>query len=161
MGSRLNVFSMLPWRQRLYFWSIHGIFVEVAFTSLYELCSSGGKSLALRGQSSLWSFLIYGLGTFFLAESIYFFLIKHRVNILLRLLVYIVVTYCWEFCCGIILRSFGANSWDYSSFQYNIMGVVTLEYLPFWVISSLGFEYIISLMEQVDEIPLWKKTKKF
>lgn len=150
---------MLPWKQRLYFWSVHGIFIEVAFTSLWDLCVSGWEGVALRGHSSLWSFLIYGFGTFFLAETVYFSLVKRRVHLILRLLVYIILTYLWEFACGITLRCLGVRTWDYSNFKYNLMGLVTLEYAPFWAIAGLGFEYIIGLMAQMEEIPLWKRAK--
>ena len=148
---------MLPWKQRLYFWGVHGIFIEVVFTSLWKWCESG--DLTLTGHSSLWSFLIYGLGTFLIAEPVYFYLINHQISLILRVTAYVLITYTWEFSWGVLLKSYGANSWDYSHYNYNLYGVITLEYAPFWVICSLVFEFIMSLMTGVEEVPRWKKLK--
>lgn len=152
-----SFFNMLPWQHRLYFWSVHGIFAEVLFTSLWEFIITGG-GLTLRGCSSLWSFIIYGLGTFLIAEQVYFYSIKHRIPLFFRLIGYVLMTYLWEFTWGIALKYIGANSWDYSQFTYNIYGVITLEYAPFWVIASLVFEYIMHQMEKVEPLPIWKTT---
>lgn len=148
---------MLPWKQRFYFWGVHGIFIEVVFTSLWKWYESG--DLTLTGHSSLWSFLIYGLGTFLIAEPVYFYLINHQISLIFRVMAYVMITYTWEFSWGVLLKSFGANSWDYSHYNYNLYGVITLEYTPFWVICSLVFEFIMSLMTGVEEVPQWKKLK--
>ena len=57
---------MLPWPYRLYFWAVHGVCSEVVFTAIWEFVVGG--SWALKGYSSLWSILTYGLGTFLVAE---------------------------------------------------------------------------------------------
>lgn len=156
---RVIIIIMLPWPMRLYFWGVHGVFIEVVFTSLWELLASSKKNLALHGFSSLWSFFMYGLGTFLLAEPAYRYAMRHHYPLPLRLLVYILVTYVWEFSCGLVLSRFGANSWDYSQFTYNIYGWITLEYAPFWALAGLVYEYIMHLMESVEELPQWKKRE--
>lgn len=146
---------MLPWQQRLYFWGVHGVFTEVVFTSLWDFIISG-RGLKLHGTSSLWSFFIYGLGTFLLAEQVYLFAIRHRIPLPLRLLMFVLLTYFWELSWGLVLRNFGANSWDYYDFKYNFLGLITLEYAPFWALSGLVFEYIMNQMDKVETIPVWK-----
>lgn len=147
---------MLPWPQRLYFWGVHGIFAEVAFTALWEFVVTG--NLRLMGVSSLWSFLIYGLGTFLMAESIHNFLCSRKVPLLVRCLVYVLSTYIWEFSCGLLLDYFDARPWDYSDFKFNVMGLITMEYIPVWFLAGLYCEWILHVMKSLEPIPLWKKT---
>ncbi|XP_011406571.1 PREDICTED: transmembrane protein 229B-like [Amphimedon queenslandica] len=147
---------MLPWPMRLYFWGVHGVFIEVVFTGLWELFASTNNGLTLHGFSSIWSFFIYGFGTFLLAESVYQYAKKHHYPLPVRILFYILLTYAWEFSCGVILSRFGANSWDYSEFRFNVYGLITLEYAPFWGIAGLVFEYIMSCMEAVEGLPHWR-----
>ncbi len=144
---------MLPWPQRLYFWGVHGIFAEVVFTGLWEFVVTG--NWRLMGVSSIWSFLVYGLGTFFGAEFLRQFLISHKIPLLLRCLIYVFSTYVWEFSCGVLLDCFGARPWDYTNFDYDVMGLITMEYAPVWFLGGLFFEGIISFIETLELI---KKT---
>ena len=70
-------------------------------------------------------------------------LVARNVHWIFRGLIYTVWTYGWEFTSGIILRQFDACPWDYTPFSGDFMGVITLEYLPFWFIGSLVLEQII------------------
>ena len=144
---------MLPWAQRLYFWGVHGIFAEVMFTGLWEFVVTG--SWRLMGVSSIWSFLVYGLGTFFIAESGHNILVSYKVPLLMRCMIYVVFTYIWEFGCGVILDVFDARPWDYSEFTFNIMGLITMEYIPVWFFAGLCFEGIFALMKTSGPIPRW------
>lgn len=146
---------MLPWYYRLYFWGVHGIFAEVVFTGLWEFAVTGNWKL--MGMSSIWSFLIYGLGTFIMGETIrkYF---GNRLPLLLRCAVYVVLTYVWEFSWGLVLDYFNARSWDYSAFRFNVMGLITFEYVPVWYLAALYCEGIQSVMKSLEPIPLWKKN---
>ena len=154
---------MLPWQQRLYFWGVHGIFAEVLFTAVWGLLASGPgqhSSWALMGQSSAWSFLTYGLGTFLLAEPIYRYLVSKQVPLLSRLLFYVLATYAWEFSCGVVLTQMGACPWDYSDFTFNFKGLITLEYAPFWAIAGAYFELVLAVMATVETVPRWKRNYK-
>ena len=149
---------MLPWAQRLYFWGVHGIFAEVVFTGIWEFVVSGNWRLV--GVSSIWSFLIYGLGTFLMAEPGYSLLLSLKVPLLLRCLCYVIFTYTWEFSCGLLLDCFEARSWDYSAFTYNVKGLITMEYIPVWFFAGLYFEMIMSFMRSVEPIPKWSPRRK-
>ena len=148
---------MLPWQQRLYFWGVHGVFAEVIFTAMWEWFAGGG-AWSLKGFSSAWSFLTYGLGTFLLAEPLHRRLLSSRVPLPARLLVYVAGTYVWEFSCGLVLGYWGACPWDYSQFTYNLYGVITMEYAPFWALAGLYFEMIMHCMVSVEPLPRWKRT---
>ncbi len=107
------------------------------------------------GVSSIWSFFIYGFGTFIAGEVVR----KHmgKVSLLLRGVVYVIITYLWEFSWGLLLDYFNARSWDYSEFRFNIMGLITLEYIPVWYFAALYGEAIQSVMESLEPKPLWKR----
>lgn len=149
---------MLPWQQRLYFWGVHGVFGEVVFTALWEWVAGGGDAWSLKGSSSVWSFLIYGLGTFLLVEPLHRLLLSGVVPLPARVLLYVMTAYVWEFCCGLVLDYWDACPWDYSLFEYNLYGLVTLEYAPFWALAGLYFEMIMQFLSRVEALPAWKKT---
>ena len=146
---------MLPGPYRLYFWGVHGIFAEVVFTSVWEFVVTGKWSL--MGVSSIWSFLTYGFGTFYLAEYLHESLYKLKVPLLVRCCAYVCVAYAWEFSCGALLRFFDACPWDYTPFEYDFMGLITLEYAPLWFAAGLYFEFVIRKMKQLEAIPKWKQ----
>ena len=146
---------MLPWPYRLYFWGVHGIFAEVVFTAVWELAVSGKPTFF--GFSSLWSFLTYGGGTFFFAEPFRAFLMRHGYPTWQRCLLYLPLTYAAEFAFGAALSYVGACPWDYSHFDYNVMGLITLEYAPFWLAAGACFEGVMAVMSSLSELPRWRK----
>ena len=143
---------MLPWTYRLYFWGVHGVFAEVVFTGVWEFVVSGKWNL--MGVSSIWSFLIYGFGTF-MAELLRSLLISSEVPLLARCFLYMLSAYAWEFGWGLLLEYYGARSWDYTEFEYDLMGLITLEYAPVWFLGGLCFEAFMFAMEKVERIPRW------
>lgn len=143
---------MLPWPQRLYFWGVHGIFSEVIFTGIWEFVVSGKWSL--MGFSSIWSFLVYGIGGF-TTEWVRDLLISYKISLLMRCLVYVFCAYVWEFSWGLLLDTIDARPWDYTDFDYDVMGLITLEYAPAWFLGGLWFEAIMAAMETVQPIPRW------
>ena len=149
---------MLPWQYRLYFWGVHGIFTEVIFTCLWNQVMDKPNP-ALVGHSSAWSFLIFGLAAFVVGENMYNFFTKRGYPLPLRLVLYVLATYLWEFVWGMLLVPWGANSWSYDNYSYNLMGVITLEYAPFWAFAAAYFEYIMYIMKRLEPIPSWRKVE--
>ena len=146
---------MLPWPYRVYFWGVHGVFAEVVFTAIWEFVVSG--SLTLMGVSSIWSFLTYGCGTFLGVELLRGVLRARGIPTWLRCLLYIPMAYVWELGCGMALSYFDVCPWDYSLFDYNFMGLITLEYAPLWLLGGAYFEFLISCMASVEEKPTWRQ----
>lgn len=62
----------------------------------------------------------------------------------MRGLIYTVWTFCWEFSTGYVLKQFNACPWDYSAFENDFMGLVTLEYAPLWYLGSLVAEQVFN-----------------
>uniref|UniRef100_A0A3B5A185 Transmembrane protein 229A n=1 Tax=Stegastes partitus TaxID=144197 RepID=A0A3B5A185_9TELE len=125
----------LPGFARFLFFGMHGFLDEVLFTSIFNLVEKSDRSLS--GHTSLWSFLMYGSCSF-VVEKLYLHLHFSRGwGTWRRLPIYICFIYTWEFTWGLVLRQFDACSWDYSHYPHNFMGLITLLYLPGWVLLSL------------------------
>lgn len=142
---------------RLYFWGVNGVFAEIVFTSAWSLIADG--DVTLSGRSSAWSFVIYGLCLLLVGEPLNRWGRGHRVPLAVRVLTGVPVLYVCEFLCGALLKKFGAASWDYSDFAYNYCGVITLEYAPLWTLSLVMFEYMVSKLEGLEEVPQWKTSR--
>lgn len=137
----------LPGFLRFAFFGMHGFVDEVAFTSLFNLLEKSDGSLS--GHTSLWSFLMYGSCSL-AVERLYLHLHFARGwGTLRRLPVYICVAYTWELSWGLLLRQFGACSWDYSHYPLHFMGLVTLLYLPGWVCLSLYQDVLTNVLLRV------------
>jgi len=127
---------------RLYVYGIHGFAVEVAFTAAWDLLAN--SNVKLQGGSSLWCFFIYGLSCLMI-ERLHDSMAAKGVPLMMRVLVYVLWTYTWELCTGLILRQFNACPWDYTAFSYNFMGLITFEYFPAWFFANIFHEKFIML----------------
>lgn len=137
----------LPGALRFLFFGMHGFLDEVLFTSVFNLVEKADGSMS--GHTSLWSFLMYGSCSF-VVEKLYLHLHFSRGwGTCKRLPLYICFAYTWEFCWGLVLRQFGACSWDYSHYPHNFMGLVTLLYLPGWVCLSLYQDVLTNVLLRI------------
>lgn len=134
---------------RLFFYGIHGFFDEIVFTSTVDFIASGFTDWTMKGHSSLWSFFIYGLCSY-TVECMYLYL-KTNTNIpmAIRGVLYVLWVYTWEFCCGLVLRKFNACPWDYSHMSWNLCGLITLQYFPFWYLASLYQEILTDYLMSI------------
>ncbi|MBN3326041.1 T229B protein, partial [Atractosteus spatula] len=140
MGTRdgtepLSIYS------RWYLYAIHGYFCEVMFTAAWEFVVN--RNWKFPGVTSVWALFIYG--TSILVMEKMYLLLRGRCPLLLRCLLYTLWTYAWEFSTGWLLRQFNACPWDYSPFDYDFMGLVTLEYALPWFCASFLVERVIVL----------------
>ncbi|XP_002733584.1 transmembrane protein 229B-like [Saccoglossus kowalevskii] len=125
---------------RFYIYAIHGYFAEVMFTAGWEFVIN--INWKFPGCSSVWSLFIYGISTLII-ERMYLSLLKDRYSILVRGLIYTVWIYLWEFSSGYVLKQFDACPWDYTPFDADFMGLITLEYAPGWYIGSIMSEQVL------------------
>lgn len=139
--------NALPGLARFTFFGMHGFLDEVFFTSVFNLVEKSDRTLS--GHTSLWSFLMYGSCSF-LVEKLYLHLHFSRGwGTWRRLPIYICFIYTWEFTWGLVLRQFGACSWDYSHYPHNFMGLITLLYLPGWVCLSLYQDVLSNVLLRI------------
>ncbi|XP_034718851.1 transmembrane protein 229A [Etheostoma cragini] len=138
---------VLPGYVRFLFFGMQGFLDEVIFTSIFNLVEKSDRTLS--GHTSLWSFLMYGSCSF-VVEKLYFYLHFSRGwGTWRRLPIYICFIYTWEFTWGLVLRQFGACSWDYSHYPHNFMGLITLLYLPGWVCLSLYQDLLSNVLLRI------------
>lgn len=127
---------------RMFFYGLHGFFDEILFTSLFNLVESNFLDWTFRGHSSLWSFFMYGFGSFVIEQLYLRWRDKWYLPMPVRGVLYVLWVYVWELSCGLVLRHFNACPWDYSNRQWNVSGLVTLQYFPAWFIASLWQELV-------------------
>ena len=72
-----------------------------------------------------------------------FLRMRGSVPMLARGLVYVVWTYTWEYSTGRVLDFFNARPWDYTELQYNIHGLIALEFAPLWYCACLVSEQLL------------------
>lgn len=139
----------LPAVARFFFYGLHGLFDEIVFTALFDLFLHPHGNAHLKGYSTIYSFFIYGSCSMFVERMYVFLCLKHGIKMHIRIPLYVLVLYIWELSFGLVLRQFDACSWDYSHYDYNFMGLITLEYAPGWLILSvwqdLLFDFLLSL----------------
>lgn len=141
-GSRVKrqVFLPLTTYHRFYIYAIHGYVTEVMFTAAWEFVVH--FNWKFPGNTSVWSLPIYGISGMVM-EQLFFFLKDHGIPIYIRCFVYMMWTYVWEFSTGYVLKYFDACPWDYSLFEGEFMGLITLEYAPLWYLAGYISECVI------------------
>ena len=132
---------------RFLFYGLHGFFDEIVFTSFHDYLLVQ-RDYSLRGHSSIWSFFIYGSGSL-IVESIYKGYNLRNRNIIIRGMVYIFIAFFWEFTTGLILKQFSACPWDYTHKDFDFMGLITLDYAPFWCIAGFYQEYLSTFLDSL------------
>ena len=148
------VVNPLPAYIRFYCYAVQGFCDEIIFTSVLDFVKNGNWKL--RGHSSMSTFLIYGSCSF-LVERLYVYLwYKRRIPRYIRMPLYLLITYSWEFTTGMILRQFNACPWDYSNYRYNFMGLITLEYAPGWLFLSFMQDIFADYLLRCKVVPAAK-----
>ena len=94
------------------------------------------KSVKLECNTSLWMFLIYGMAC--IISPIYK-LIKYFPGYI-RGSIYTLGIFATEYFTGSFLKKHNACPWDYSESDYNIKGLIRLDYAPLWFIAGLIYE---------------------
>ncbi|XP_006808119.1 transmembrane protein 229B-like [Neolamprologus brichardi] len=126
---------------RLYVYALHGCLCEVAFTAVWDWCSTQDRRLA--GHSSLWALPMYATAIY-LMERLRALMLAQNHPLTVRLVLYTVFIYLWEFSWGVGLSLLGACPWDYSGHRYNLRGLITLDYaLPWAVAAYIAEQHVI------------------
>lgn len=139
---------------RWYVYALHGYATEIIFTALWEFIFH--LNWKLMGNTSIWIMPIYGISGL-VCEVIQEQCVKRGIPLLLRGLVYLIWTYFWEFSSGFILLQFDLCPWDYTHFDADFMGLITLEYAPLWYLLSLFIDqFVLPFTKQLQ----WSPTQK-
>lgn len=114
-----------------------GLFIEILFTGF---SSALQHDYSLTGHSSVLMFPIYGTAA---VIRPLFRLLKKK-SALFRGTVYMLGIYTVEFISGRFLKKRGICPWDYSKEHSNIQGLIRLDYAPFWFLTGLLFERVVT-----------------
>lgn len=114
---------------------IVGWSIEIFFSSLQSLQR---RQYKLIGNTSMWMFPIYGLGSLIgpLSRPL------RKQKIWQRGLIYMILIYSVEFLSGKFLQKKGLCPWDYSISRFHIHRIIRLDYAPCWFAIGLLFEKI-------------------
>lgn len=129
---------------RLLFYGMLGMTYEILFSSTWDFIASNFSDFKFQGYTSVWSFFIYGTCSY-CGERV-FLRIKNNMATFFRGLVYLKMAYTWEFFSGLLLRQFSACTWDYTHYYFDVMGLIALEYAPFWFLAGLFQEKIYDFL---------------
>ena len=146
---------------RMFFYGLHGFFDEILFTSMLNFAESNFIDWSFRGHSSLWSFFMYGFGSFIIEQLYLLWKDKPFLPMPVRGFLYVIWVYIWEFSCGMLLRYFNACPWDYSSRQWNFSGLITLQYFPAWYAASLWQEVVTGYLLTLSKDTTAHKEPKY
>lgn len=129
-------YRIIFWRFMLY--AFFGLLLEVTSGAIIGLFNG---NFNLRGNTSLWMILDYGLlGV--LLMPIKAKLVKYGLSFLFRGIVYMLCIYAVEYISGILFTAMGLKIWDYHNHQYNLHGQIALVYAPVWYFLGLGAELL-------------------
>jgi uncharacterized membrane protein len=113
---------------------------EVVWSAVTEKAWGKQGDWRLVGHTYLWMFPIYGLLAP-LGEPLHNVLRPQ--HWFWRGLAYLIGIWGIEYVTGwLLLKLTGKCPWDYSSFPWNIQGIVTFEYAPVWFAFGLAFERV-------------------
>ena len=136
-------------RKKFIICGLTGWCIEIFFTSLG---SARKKDWHLQGHSSAWMFPIYGMAAGF---DMVYPKIKNW-SALRRGFCYGILIMSGEYISGSILNAFDVCPWDYKNAKYSINGLVRMDYLPFWMVAGLFFEWILQQCNNEEQAELAK-----
>lgn len=125
---------------RWYIYALHGYATEIIFTGMWQFIFH--RDWTLMGNTSILIMPIYGVSGL-VCEQLHLFCNRKGFPVIIRGCVYLIWTYFWEFSTGFFLKQFDMCPWDYSHYDGDFMGIVTLEYLPLWYMLGLIVDGIV------------------
>jgi len=130
---------------KLFIYGCVGLVIEVFFTGLHSIILMKDKNAVCR--TSLWVLPIYGGGAIFLS-----WLKSSLDNAFIFVPLAVVSIFALEFISGWLLRQIKIKAWDYSHAKFGIMGLIRLDYLPFWAMVAIGFDSLSDYISKILEI---------
>ena len=114
--------------------------VEVFWSAIEDIWPMRKWDWRLKGQSTLWSFPIYGMAVF-LFEPLHD-AVRHLPWVA-RGMIYVAGIWIVEYAAGWILRrGVGVCPWDYTNYRHHLKGLISWDYLPLWFIFGFVLEYM-------------------
>ena len=135
---------------KFYLYGSLGFTTEIVFTAFHNLFQRFTLNipldLKLNGESYIWMFFIYGIGSilFPLGHNL---ILKYP--LIIRLLLMAIGIFAVEFLAGAILHiTTGSCPWEYHS-PLAIMGYIRVDYLPAWMLFGFILEKANALFDKM------------
>lgn len=135
---------------RFILYGLAGWNIEVMWTGFNELLRG---NVNMVGHTSLWMFLIYGLG------GILFEAVRKKINErkwYYRGLVWMYLIFAIELVSGLLLRVFSVEAWHYEGL-FSVGGLIRLDYAPLWFAVGLIFEVLSDLISRSVKLRVLRK----
>ena len=130
--------------KRFIIYGLLGLCAEVLWNGFNAMLAG---DVLLRGTTCIWMFPIYGLAVFL--EPVHY-RIKH-LPLVVRGGIYMVIIFAVELISGLLLRwVLGTCPWNYTSKSMSILGIITLEYAPVWMVLGIAFEKIHDFILKIE-----------
>ncbi len=123
--------------KHFYICGVIGWCLEIIFTALHSLQR---HEFSLRGNTSLWMFPIYGMAAILGPVS----KILQKKSCLSRGITYALSIFIMEYISGSFLMRKKCCPWNYKTSRWNYKDVIRIDYFPFWIITGLLYERILS-----------------
>ena len=126
-----------------------GMVMEVIFTALHQVIIE--RNFRAMGVTYLWMWPVYGLGAELLS------LLRDAVHSgWLFVPLAVISIFLIEFASGWVLQKvIGKCPWYYGPVRFGIMGLVRLDYLPFWLLVAIFFDQICDKLTQAVQFVLF------
>jgi len=127
--------------EKLAIYGALGLVVEVFFTAISE------PTIILEGHTYIWMIPVWASGVS--ALEFVGSLLQQR-SWIIRGFLYTLICFSVEFLWGIFFSAVvGVIPWDYSYADWNIHGIIRLDYMPFWFCAGLASEKLIALTNRL------------
>lgn len=137
MKKIVNPLPLLMLFQNFIKCGVIGWCMEIVFTAVGSLRR---REMQLMGQTSLYMFPIYGCAALFQPA---FFLVK-KISLPFRALIYAMSIFTAEFLSGTLLAKRSVCPWNYGCHRWHVNGLIRLDFLPFWSLAGLLYEYVLT-----------------
>jgi uncharacterized membrane protein len=134
--------------ERYFLLGCFGLCVEIVFTAVMDslILRRSEAAWKLEGNTYLWMHPIYGGGLYF--GTMVMPMARYRLPLPLRVLGGVVVCFAIEYISGYILKATtGVCPWDYTQAEWNVDGLIRLDYAPAWAVLSYLVEFLTDALE--------------
>jgi uncharacterized membrane protein len=121
------------------FYGLLGLLIETIFTGLHSWIFDRNP----RGVCTTYlpMFFLWGSG------GILFQWIHQYLTGWVFVVFIVPLIFLFEFTFGkIFIKLFGKKLWDYGNARFGVAGLIRIDYLPFWLILAISFDYVVDFM---------------
>jgi uncharacterized membrane protein len=129
--------------RRFFIYGFTGLLMEVIWTGILSFLRF---DFTLECQTSLLMLPVYGLAV--MLEPFFEYFTKMGLPFAVRGAAYAVLIFFVEYSTGGIYTLLGICPWNYVGANFNVNGLIRLDYAPLWAIAGLMFENLYFLLNR-------------